>query len=283
MNSLKPKLKAMLGRLGQSAWLEPLLRRPAVKRFLCAIPGGRALYPSAWDRTHPYDRDHGTDTSGIVPVSELGVGAAELEGANCYGGSQPSVLRTVLSTLPALETCAFVDLGCGKGRPLFVAAEFPFREIVGVELSPLLAGVAERNAAIVRERNPGRVPVQIVTGDATAYRFPHGDIVLMLYNPFGQALIEKVVANVESALATQSRRFYVVYYNPVHGACFDASTKLRRRYARTLPYAMDEMGYGPDEADPVLIWEPADGQTVPGTDVSIFITVPGMRCELRDA
>ena len=31
--------------------------------------------------------------------------------------------------------------------------------------------------------------------------------------------------------------------------------RLRRRYARVLPYAAEERGYGPDEADTLVIWQ----------------------------
>jgi hypothetical protein len=42
-----------------------------------------------------------------------------------------------------------------------VASEFPFRDILGVELYPELAAVAERNAAIAAERFPDRTTIRI--------------------------------------------------------------------------------------------------------------------------
>ena len=278
--SIKSRMRSAIGAVGQSVWLAPLIEPPSVRRVLEKLPGGKSLYPTGWNRIHPYDRLNGTDTSGTVPLEDFSVDAAALEGAHLYGGSQPGVLREILKTLPALEACLFLDLGCGKGRPLFVAAEFPFREIIGVELSPPLAAIASRNADIMARRYADRARVRIVTGDATAFPLPAGDFVLFLYNPFGKALIEKVVASVEAALSAERRRIYVVYYNPVFGDCFDASKRLSRRFARTLPYAAEELGYGPDRADPVVIWEPGDGRPQPGTAARIEITIPEMRSEL---
>ncbi len=63
---------------------------------------------------------------------------------NLYIGSQPSIMRRALSALGPVERYDFLDLGCGKGRALIVAAEFPFRAITGVELSPALAAIARR-------------------------------------------------------------------------------------------------------------------------------------------
>ena len=43
------------------------------------------------------------------------------------------------------EQLVFVDLGSGKGRTLLLASEYPFRRIVGVELSPKLHRIAKTN------------------------------------------------------------------------------------------------------------------------------------------
>lgn len=281
--SLKNEIKSAIAAAGRSRWLAPIIDQPPVRRVLEALPGGKSLYDAGWNRIHPYDRANGIETSGMVPVERLSVDETAREGAFLYAGSQPGVLRTVLQTLPGIDSCSFLDLGCGKGRPLFVASEFPFRELIGVELSPPLADTARRNAAIIAQRHPRRVPVQIVTGDATAFPLPVGDFVLFLYNPFGRTLIGKVVANVEAALRAGQRRVYIVYYNPVFGDRFDASPMLSRRYAQTVPYAADEVGFGPDPADSVIIWEPGDGRPLPGAAAKIVITVPDMRAELETA
>ena len=280
IDALKAAVRSAIVAAGHTPRLAPLLARPAVKRALQAIPGGKAFYDSGWQRRHPFDRLNGTHTSGGVPAQELDMSAAAREGTVGYGGSQPGILRAALSALPELDGFTFVDLGCGKGRPMFVASEFRFKAILGVELSPRLAGIAADNARIMRLRYPQRVPVQVVTGDASTYALPAGDVVLLLYHPFGRPLIRKVVGNVERALAGSPCRVFVVYCNPVYGDCFDASPKLRRCFARTLPYAADELGFGPDGADTVVVWEPGTGTPRPGTEARIVVTVPGVRCEL---
>jgi hypothetical protein len=76
-----------------------------------------------------------------------------------------------------------------------------------------------------------------------------------LYNPFGDEAIVKVVEAVHAALTDAQRTIYVVYYNPVAGHRLDASPQLRRHFAATLSYAADELGYGPDTEDPVVVWQ----------------------------
>lgn len=244
------------GALGRVPLLPELFRRPAVRRLLGWIPGADSLYGSGWDRVHPFDRLHGTQTSGYVPASELPPGEPR-EHAVCYAGSQPSILRTALSTLPELQSCTFVDLGCGKGRALLVASEFPFRDILGVELSPGLAATARRNAERIALRHPHRAAIRIAVGDATHHPLPPGDLVLFLYHPFDAEGVGRVADTVRAALAQPQaqRRLYVIYYNPVAGDRFDAVPSLRRRYARMLPYSPQERGFGPDATDTLVVWE----------------------------
>ena len=153
-----------------------------------------------------------------------------------------------------------------------VASEFPFKEVIGVEWSSALVDLARRNLAIFRHRHPNCAPSRFENADAALFPFPAGDLVIFLYNPFGKEVIQRVVANVEAALNSGARSLFIIYYNPIFGACFDASPLLRRYYARTIPYAVAERGFGPDDADPVVIWQ--GGTNLPakkGADTTIRI------------
>jgi SAM-dependent methyltransferase len=245
----------LAGAIGRLPVVAGVIRHPPLRRLLEKVPGAHALYGNGWDRVHPFDRAHGTDTSGCVAAAELPAGEAARAHAICYAGSQPSVLRQGLAELWPLDSFAFVDLGCGKGRALLVASELPFREILGVELSAPLARIASRNAVLIARRFPKRTAIAVAVADASTFPLPAGNLVLFLYHPFSAALVARVAASVDAALASQRRCVYVVYYNPVAGHCFDASKRLRRRYARVLPYAAEERGYGPDDADTLVIWQ----------------------------
>jgi SAM-dependent methyltransferase len=266
--------------------ISAIVRYPPVVGVIEKMPGARLLYGAGWTRIHPFDRAHGTDTSGFAPAEEL----PENEGARAYAcfyaGSQPNVLRLAIAALPPVDACAFVDLGCGKGRALLVASEFPFREILGIELSPALAKVARRNAAVMARRFPRRTAVRVAVGDASVFPLPPGDLVLFLYHPFGPEVVASVVARVEAAIAAAPwRNIYVVYYNPVAGHCFDASRLLRRRFAGTLPYGPDELGFGPDQADPVVVWHGGAASTPPpaaSANARILVTPGGLRATLEE-
>jgi SAM-dependent methyltransferase len=281
---LRDRIRRVLRAVGRVRPLVPVLYDPRVSRLLWRLPGAGSLYGYGWDRTHPFDHANGTDTSGVVELDVIRAHTDDpaLAHAGVYAGSQPSVIRAALDALPPpSKATSFIDLGCGKGRPLLVAAERPFREVVGVDLSSDLAGIARSNAAIRQARQRGQAPIRVVVGDAAGLPLPSGDVVLFLYNPFGAPIVAKVVAAVERALETERRAIYVIYYNPVHGRLFDASALLVRRWARMIPCARDERGYGPDTEDAVVIWQGGNAPApVERTDRQIVVTIPDARAEL---
>ncbi|MEA3004764.1 MAG: hypothetical protein QOI94_33, partial [Acidobacteriaceae bacterium] len=107
------------------------------KKLLETVPVIRNVYAPA-QRTHPIDRMYGIDTSGVVPVENIHPDQSLHSQIIAYVGSQPSIVRRALSALGDIRDYVFVDLGCGKGRATTVSSEFPFRAVIGVELSAAL-------------------------------------------------------------------------------------------------------------------------------------------------
>ena len=281
--SLKSIIRTFIASIGRVPWLSSLIRHPLLYSLLRRLPGSGVLYGKGWDRVHPFDREHGTDTSGCLDASDLPHDSTARTHAICYAGSQPSMLREALMDIPSIGSCTFLDLGCGKGRAVLVASEFPFRDIIGVELSPSLAAIARANAALLARQHPSRTAVRILVADASAFPLPAGDLVIFLYHPFGPELVRKVVESVDAALRVSSATIYIVYYNPGAGHCFDSSRLLQRRYARTLMYADEESGFGPDDADTLVIWQGTRTPTPPteaAANSGIVISADGMRARL---
>src|SRR5580658_10087482 len=95
------------------------------------------------DAIHPFDLKYGTDTGGYLGPQELAGSGIHDRMNNGYSAVAPSVFReacrrwreTLPSSASRLEAYTFVDVGAGKGRTLLLAAELPFRRVIGVELN----------------------------------------------------------------------------------------------------------------------------------------------------
>src|SRR5271167_2282557 len=67
-----------------------------------------------------------------------------------YQPTEPALFREMLATLMSSAKIefgefTFIDIGSGKGRALLMAADYPFRRILGIELLPELHRVAKEN------------------------------------------------------------------------------------------------------------------------------------------
>ncbi len=145
------------------------------------------------------------------------IGAA-LEHATHYEATPVADIDRLLDAVPlAPERTTFIDLGAGMGRVVLHAARRPYRQIVGVEVSPALLEVAKENRAAYRGVLACR-DVRLVRADAATFTFPRGDVVVYLYNPFGPAVLEVVL----DRLARQRGEVTIVYHTPVEAAIIDA-------------------------------------------------------------
>lgn len=109
----------------------------------------------------------------------------------------------------------FLDFGSGMGRAVIMAATYPFRKVIGVELSAELTRIAEENLRRTRKHLVCR-DVKLLTEDATAYAIANDVTVIYLYNPFRSELLRTVFANIRASLDASPRRLSIVYKNPVY-------------------------------------------------------------------
>jgi SAM-dependent methyltransferase len=238
--------------------------------------------------SHPYDRSLGINASGALPAYLLQSGKAADRNITAYLGIAPSVLRAALATLPNPAERSFVDIGCGKGRALAVASEFPFQSIVGIELNPELCRDAIRNAAILHASFPERIPIEVKEGDASAPELPDGPLAIFLYHSFGNEMVRQLANNL--AVAAKTREVHLIYVNPVHGAVFDQHNSFSRWYSEQVPIAATEVDYCQEDHEAVVIWRsaPATCPLIPPIGIAqsnphraIEITKPEWRAELE--
>jgi SAM-dependent methyltransferase len=170
----------------------------------------------SYQAPHPFDEQFGVETGGLI--YELPSGHQHDMYNNGYFAVAPSVFHTIMGLLQErlhvdFRDFSFVDVGSGKGRALLLASGYPFRKVVGVEISPELDRVAREN--IARYTAPGpQAPITSFQGDAADFQWPPGPLLVYMWNSFTQPVMEQTFRNLEGSLAEVPRRLYIVYIHP---------------------------------------------------------------------
>jgi SAM-dependent methyltransferase len=156
------------------------------------------------------DTPRGIDTERMVPLLELGL---DREDRIDYQASDWVVLRKALRRIRVRPDDVFLDLGSGKGRVVLEAARYPFKRVVGVELSPELGAIARANLDESRPRLRCR-SVELVESDISDFPIPDDVTVVYAFNPFlGEPFEAGMRALIES-YDRAPRRMRLIYVNP---------------------------------------------------------------------
>jgi SAM-dependent methyltransferase len=230
---------------------------PMAGPFLRRTLGPRLNLGLRYRAKHPIDSEHNIDTGGYLPSRTLAPDEEWARKMNDYVGVQPSVVRQAIRALPDTRDFCFIDLGCGKGRANVVASEFPFKRIVGIELSHALAETARKNAEIIQKAKPARTRIEIIEGNAVEFPEIGKNVVVFLFNPFGEKLIGQLVGNLERRMGKGIEELFVIYHNPVWAEVLDTSSTLTRYYAFLPEYDPSEKAFSSPDPFPTVIWQGA--------------------------
>lgn len=133
---------------------------------------------------------------------------------SAYQPTQPEAFHEMLGELGIdYSQFTFIDLGSGKGRTLLMASEYPFGRVLGVELLPDLNQIALENIAKYKGGVGDRV--ESICADARSFEFPPDPMVVFLFNPFPEAVLEEVLKQLLQSVEKHKRPVYLIYHNPV--------------------------------------------------------------------
>jgi SAM-dependent methyltransferase len=169
-----------------------------------------------------FDTKYGVSTTGYVEPADAGITdeTARVHAIR-YAPTRESVMQHILQGSLEWVTpkeFTFVDLGCGMGRVLLIAARFPFAEIVGVELSPIHCQTAIRNrdryvlqtGPYVRCRN-----IRVECANVLTFTFPDTNLLIYMYRPFLEPIFTGVLNNLCEVQQATGRRILIAYSCPL--------------------------------------------------------------------
>jgi SAM-dependent methyltransferase len=167
-----------------------------------------------------------------------------------YQPTEPALFHEMLAALEEqtrfdIREFTFIDLGSGKGRTLLMAADYPFRRIVGVELLPALHQIAEENLKKYSSESQKCFQLESICADAIDFPFPAEPTLLYLFNPFPESGLKRTLANLEGSLRRNPRPVYLLYHNPLLEHVLSESADITVRIAKmggTHQYALFKVG-----------------------------------------
>jgi tRNA G46 methylase TrmB len=226
--TLYRKLRRSYGQAGMRKTLQRCFATPW-KRLAYAV---RDLSPrerrfraeeANFDSRHNVDTRTRRDSSWMARITSPnwvhGIGYAPVPAAD---------LSKILAALKIdHQQFVFADLGAGKGRALLVAAQFPFKQILGIEYSPSLVDEMKNNIASYRNPEQRCFELEGRLQDATEFSLPPDPLVLFFHHPFEEVIFRQVRARIEQSLADHPREIFVIYYDPLCADVFEESPNFK--------------------------------------------------------
>jgi CelD/BcsL family acetyltransferase involved in cellulose biosynthesis len=182
-----------------------------------AVHPFRSLITRYLQRRHAlFDRRAGVYTIGRVTVQELGLSP---EKSVRYEATPVSFFHSVLSKLAVdYQRTVFIDFGSGKGRTLLLACHYPFRSIIGVEISPALCQIAVDNVNRYLAHRETSSEISVVCKGIDEFEYEglgiSDHLLVYIFNPCTGLVLAPAVEQL-SRLAARGVSVTIIYLNPV--------------------------------------------------------------------
>jgi SAM-dependent methyltransferase len=170
---------------------------------------------------YTFDIRYGTDTRSWTSLDDLSIDSENKQRGEMYQPTLALPLERLFRELNLPASSVLVDLGCGKGRVLLVAAKAGLKTMRGVEFSPELCRIARRNCDLYTAKTQGAATFEIIEGDVVNYEVRQDDNVFFLYNPFDGEILSYVLDTIRASQRVYPRPMWIIYRNAVHGAIID--------------------------------------------------------------
>jgi SAM-dependent methyltransferase len=148
------------------------------------------------------ERRLGIETESIISARELGFTNPDFR---FYAPTDYRNIRRAFQLLDMSKNDVLLDMGCGLGRVVLFAAKFyPFRKVIGLDVSHQLVAMARENKTRALTRLPCK-EIEIIAADATEYEIPDDVTVIYFANPFAGDVLAKVFAAIRTSVARRPR------------------------------------------------------------------------------
>jgi len=184
------------------------------------------------------EKKYGINTTGADELFKLEKQGIDISHATIYMPVSYSLLEETFKQLKNGSTqqqTHFLDLGCGKGRALCVAAHLGFRKVTGLDFAKNLCEAAKENLAITKQKIP-ELEYKVINNDAFYFEIPDDVDCIFFFNPFDEIIMSAVVNNIFASLKSNPRKITIIYVNPLHKELFLKAGYKETWYSKKMKY-----------------------------------------------
>ena len=166
------------------------------------------------------ERKYGLDTTAAIHLTQLELKGNQLKHATEYMPVNYFTLEALLQRIPEQhKEGTFLDIGCGKGRAMCVAAAFGYKHVEGIDFAKQLIDAAEQNLQQIKKRYP-HTRYNLAWADVQELHIDEQVNTIFLFNPFDELLVKQVIVKINRSLEKHPRRLLVLYCTPSHEHLF---------------------------------------------------------------
>jgi 16S rRNA G966 N2-methylase RsmD len=161
------------------------------------------------------EKKYGITTTGADELQSLEKKGIEIDHATIYMPVSYDVLEDIFEQLKINEQSHFLDIGCGKGRAMCVAADKGFNKVSGIDFSKEFCSAAKKNLAITKQKFTG-LQYNVINNDAFYFEIPTDVDFIFMFNPFDEIIMDAVAENILESFEITPRKITLLYANPLH-------------------------------------------------------------------
>ncbi len=157
---------------------------------------------------------YGIITTGIDDLKKLAKKGVDISHATVYMPAPYAMLEDFFNSLNLKHFKHFLDIGCGKGRALCVAAHHGAKKITGVEFSEALHQESAQNIAVTQKKY-SKTKFNLLHNDAFYFKIEKDVDCIFMFHPFDELIMSGVLENIQMSLEKNPRIMTIIYFNPV--------------------------------------------------------------------
>ena len=161
------------------------------------------------------EKKYGITTTGADELKSLEQKGIEIDHATIYMPVSYGILEDIFEQLKINQHSHFLDIGCGKGRAMCVAASKGFSKVSGIDFSKEFCLAAEKNLSITKQKN-FQLQYKVINNDAFYFEIPDDVDFIFMFNPFDETIMDAVAENILESFEIAPRTITLIYANPLY-------------------------------------------------------------------